>query len=231
MASRARELIDRIAVPIQLAFLAVLVAYVVTLSIVGGALLVRYLLPVIPLWIIICVSTLRRRIRLWVPAVVIVCLAFAIGLLTNPPYRFAPEDNLAYRDFVELHRRAAQLLERNFRGATVLTAWPASDEITRPFLGYVQAPLVASRIRNFSADEIAGAAGRSDWNIALVFSIKCEPPGGSLLDWLGFWRRAHELYFDYRRDLPLDDAARALHTRVLWSEHRGPQWVAILQRQ
>jgi hypothetical protein len=95
----------------------------------------------------------------------------------------------------------------------------------------VQAPLAASMIRNFSADQIAGAADRNDWNIALLFSSKYELPGGSLLDSIGFWRRAHERYFDYHRDLPLEDAARALHARVLWSEHRGQQWVAILQRQ
>ena len=42
--------------------------------------------------------------------------------------------------------------------ARVLTAWPASDELTRPFLGYVTRPMQVVRIENFALEELMGAA-------------------------------------------------------------------------
>ena len=147
----------------------------------------------------------------------------------NPPYRFAPEDNLAYRDYVLLHQEAAHIIEQHYGKNTVLTAWPASDELTRPFIGYVQTPVRVLRVENFSADKVEAAAQRNDFEAALLFSTKYEPPGGSPLDWLGFWRRAHERYFDYHRDLPPELAAQILRGRIVYERHRGGKWVAIVE--
>ena len=55
----------RIALDAQFAMLAVIVAYVLAMAMVGGAELARYMLPVVPLVILVCVSTLWRRVRLW----------------------------------------------------------------------------------------------------------------------------------------------------------------------
>src|SRR6516165_2421993 len=57
---------QRIAIPVQCVFVVVIAAYVVALSVLGGAVLARYMLPVMPLVILLCVSTLRRRLRHWV---------------------------------------------------------------------------------------------------------------------------------------------------------------------
>ncbi len=56
---------QRIPIPVQLVFGVVIAAHVVALSVLGGAVLARYMLPVLPLVILICVSTLRRRLRHW----------------------------------------------------------------------------------------------------------------------------------------------------------------------
>jgi hypothetical protein len=56
---------QRIPIPIQLAFLSVILAYVIAMAMVGGAVLARYMLPVVTLVIIIGVSTLYRRVRMW----------------------------------------------------------------------------------------------------------------------------------------------------------------------
>ena len=56
---------QRIAIPIQVVFAAIILAYVVGLAVAGGAVLARYMLPVVPLVILICVSTLHRRMRHW----------------------------------------------------------------------------------------------------------------------------------------------------------------------
>ncbi len=55
----------RIPIWMQMAFLAVLVAYLGFLSAVGGAVLARYMLPVVPLVMLVMVSTVWRRVRYW----------------------------------------------------------------------------------------------------------------------------------------------------------------------
>ena len=51
----------RIPINVQLVFGVVILAHVLALSALGGAVLARYMLPVVPLVILICVSTLWRR--------------------------------------------------------------------------------------------------------------------------------------------------------------------------
>ena len=85
-------------------------------------------------------------------------LGLATGLYVNPPYGFAFEDNLAYRDYVLLHQDAERFASRKFSRVRVLTAWPASDELTRPFLGYVAQPVQVVRIEDFSLVSMQAAA-------------------------------------------------------------------------
>ncbi len=167
----------RIAISVQLVFAVVILAHVVALSFVGGAVLARYLLPVYPLVILICVSTLRRRVRHWVWWIAAACAAFVLALLTPPPYRVSPEDTLLYRDYVLLHKQAADVIAARFPQARVLTAWPASDELTRPYLGYVHQPLSVIRLENFSEFEMMRAAQvTNQFDVVLLFSTKWEPP-------------------------------------------------------
>jgi hypothetical protein len=216
--------LPRIAVSVQLVFAAVIAAYVVALACVGGAVLARYLLPVYPLVIIVCVATLWRRLQWWKAAVGMAALAFIAGLCVYPPYRFAPEDNLAYADFVWLHKAAAMRLEK-MPGARVLTAWPAADELRKPYLGYVTHALEVVPVENFTPEQLAEAyqqmGGRFDY--VLIFSSKYDPP----YQIRGWWERILTRYFDYHRDLPPQAAAELLGSRIIYEEHRGGEWVAI----
>src|SRR3974377_389999 len=124
-----------IAVPIKLVFAMIMAAHVVAFSMLGGALLNRYMLAAYPLLIIIAMSTLHRRIARWEWPAAGVIVFFVLALFFAPPYRIAPEDNLTYRDFIQLHVQAARFLEQHERDATILTAWPAKDELTKPYLG------------------------------------------------------------------------------------------------
>ncbi len=167
----------RIAVNVQLIFGVVILAYFVAFSVVGGAMLARYLLPVYPLVILLCVSTLRRRVRRWGWWIAATCALFVFALVLPPPYRVSPEDTLLYRDYVLLHKAAANELSARFPGKRVLTAWPASDELTRPYLGYVKQPLQVLRIENFSDLEMLRASHATDqFDVVLLFSTKWEPP-------------------------------------------------------
>ncbi|MGA9982461.1 MAG: glycosyltransferase family 39 protein [Acidobacteriaceae bacterium] len=213
----------------QAVFYVTIAANVVFFSLLGGALLTRYLLPVYPLVLLLCVSTFRRRLREWAALVALSAAAFVAGLFVNPPYRFASEDNLEYATVIRLHEAAVAEIVAQMPGATVLTAWPATDELTKPELGYVQQPVRVMAIENFSAEQIAKAATLSeDYSAALVFSTKYDPPRL----WLSLGKRNEELdarYFDFHRDLPPGMIARALGGRVVWRAERKGQWAAVLR--
>ncbi|HVN18735.1 MAG TPA: hypothetical protein VMU05_08180 [Dongiaceae bacterium] len=219
----------RISISIQAVFLIVIFVYVVAMALVGGAVLARYLLPAIPLVIILATSTLRRRLRYWPGAVAVIAVVFVAGWFCNPPYGFAPEDNLAYRDYVILHQNAERFLEARYPMAHVLTAWPASDELTRPWLGYVSRPMQVVRIENFSVEQVMSAAEfRGNYEVALVFSTKVEP-AHPLLERLETWTKLKTRFFGYERDVPAAAAARILGGHVALREQRGEQWVAVIE--
>jgi hypothetical protein len=218
----------RIALDVQFSFLAVIVVYVLALSVLGGAVLARYLLPALPLIVILSVSTLRRRVRHWQALVAIVALGFLGALFLNPPYGFSIEDNLAYRDYVLLHRRAASWIEVRYPRARVLTAWPASDELTRPYLGYVTRPLKVLRIEDFTLEQLIAANQLpADFDIALVFSTKYESPYPWLERWR-IWREWSTRFFGYHRDVLPRVAAQILGGQLVYEEEKKGQWVGVI---
>jgi hypothetical protein len=220
---------SRIAIPIQLEFLAISVVYGLVLSVIGGAVLARYMLPIVPLWILICVSTIWRRLRAWTAVLTIVAAAFVASIFVNPPYGFAPEDNLAYRDYIRLHQRAEAFLASRYPHARVLTAWPASDELSRPYLGYVTTPLQVLKIEDFTAEQLLSAAdARSRFDVALVFSTKYQPPHSFFERWR-LWREWKSRYFGYHQDLSPEAAAAVLGGTLVYVESKRGQWVGVIQ--
>ncbi|HEX7176908.1 MAG TPA: hypothetical protein VF240_16730 [Pyrinomonadaceae bacterium] len=196
----------RIDARVQMVFAVVVAAYVVALSIVGGAVLARYMLPVLPLVILVCVSTLRRRVRRWPLVVAIVCAAFVAGLFWRPTFYSIPwEDNLSYRHFVLLHRDAARFIEETYEDPRVFTAWPARDELTNPAYGYTTRPLrVTVGPQDFGRESLEEARRRkSEYDTALVFSTHGGPS--------------------------LEELTQAIGGRVRFREERGGQWVAVLE--
>jgi hypothetical protein len=218
----------RIAIWIQMSFLAVLAAYVLFMSAVGGAVLARYMLPVVPLVILVWNSTLWRRVRYWRLLVGVIAIAFVAGLFRNPPYGFSPEDNLAYRDYVVMHAEASRFLAMRYQGARVLTAWPASDELSRPWLGYVAQPFPVVRLEDFTPEQVAIAvAVRNRFDVALAFSTKYQPEHPLFRDW-PIWQTVKEKYFGFHRDLAPEQIAERLGGKVVFSKKSEGQWVAVI---
>jgi hypothetical protein len=154
--------------------------------------------------------------------------AFIVGLFANPPYGFTLEDNLAYRDYIVMHAETARFLALRYPHSRVLTAWPAFDEITREWLGYVSQPLHASRIEDFTAEEIARAAGaKQQFDLVYAFSTKYQPAHPFFDHWPG-WLRLKERYFGYHRDLLPEDIAQRMGGNVVFHEERNGQWIAVI---
>ena len=213
--------------PALLRIFFLLLANAVLFSVLGGALLTRYLLPMYPLVLLLAVYTLYRRVPYWYGLTLLAAVAFIAGLFVNPPYGFAPEDNLAYAHVIRMHQAGIAQLRKLYPDATVLTAWPVSDELTQPELGYVKKPWVVFAIDDFAAGEIARAAAEPEkYSAALVFSTKYDPPplipslSGEALD---------ERYFGLHHDLPPELIAQQLGGTMVWERRDDGMWVALIR--
>jgi hypothetical protein len=209
--------------------LAILLVNAALFSVLGGALLCRYLLPMYPLVLVVAVTTFYRRVRYWHALALLSALAFGVGLFINPPYGFAPEDNLTYAHVIRLHQAGIAQLVKSYPGATVLSAWPVTDELRRPELGYVKQPFEVFAIDDFSASQIARAAddpGR--YSAALVFSTKYEPARPLI----SLGRRSEALdehYFGLHHDLPPEAIATQLGGALVWKREEQEQWIGLIR--
>lgn len=204
-----------------------LIVNAVFFSILGGALLTRYLLPLYPLILLVAVSVFYQRVRYWQLLVLFSGAAFLLGLFINPPYGIAPEDNLSYVSFIHLHQHAADYLKTHDDGATVLTAWPGTDELTRPELGYVKQPFEVYRVEDFSAPEIArAAAASSQYSAAFLFSTKIDP---ALPGFLAGSQQMETRYFGLHHDLTPEESAKILGGEVVWKEDERGLWAAVVR--
>lgn len=206
-----------------------LLAQWLAFSILGGALLTRYLLPAYPLLLLGCVALWQSRTRHWAWFVPATALAFLSALWINPPFAFAPEDNLTYRDMIVVHEDAIRYLTTHLPDATVLSAWPISADMAKPDLGYLQRPLKTFEIEDFTLPSLLKAAqtpGRYD--TAVIFSRHYAPPALQ-----HYWathpgsRRGRE--FAEGADLTPHEAARLLGGTIVWQEDRNGEWAAILR--
>jgi hypothetical protein len=210
-------------------FFVVILTNLAFYSVMGGALLTRYLLPLYPLVILLCVHTFRTRLRPWPWFVALTAIAFLTALFVNPPYRFAPEDNLSYSDAVRLQQAAIAQIVARYPHETVLTAWPASDELAKPELGYVTQPIGVAPIDDFSFGQIQRAAqSPQPYTVGLIFSTKYVAPKWTLN--LGHINeRMDTRFFGFHHDLDPATIARLLGGHVVWREQRRGQWAAVLQ--
>ncbi|WP_420237275.1 ArnT family glycosyltransferase [Telmatobacter bradus] len=221
-----RARIDRV---VLRRILALLLAESVFFSLLGGALLTRYLLPMFPLVLLLAITILYRRAPYWHALAGVSAAGFVLGLFVNPPYGFAPEDNLAYARFVRLHQEGIAQLQQRYPDSTVLSAWPMTDELNRPELGYVKQPFDVVSIDDFSSGQVAKAEAEPErYSTALVFSTKYAPV--SPVFTLGARSRAlDERYFGLHSDLPPEAIAVQLHGTLVWKREEQGMWVALIR--
>jgi 4-amino-4-deoxy-L-arabinose transferase-like glycosyltransferase len=200
--------------------------HVLFLSLVGGAMLERYLLPVLP----VVYAAMVASMSLYKPALKVACqFALLAGLVAgnfwNPPYPFPFENNLAFTDFVKLQQAAAEFLERDFAGAPVATVWPLTSALRRPELGYVSHPLPVRSLPDFTAASV----NRLDWNsvrVVVLFSRMWEP------EWswthIELVRRIWHRFYGYEPELSFVEMRRRPVTPVArWVRHG--LWVEVYE--
>jgi 4-amino-4-deoxy-L-arabinose transferase-like glycosyltransferase len=200
--------------------------YVLVMSLVGGAILPRYLLPVMPLFYLATVAMVMRLPRFHARLILALAAAAFVGAwFINPPYPFPFEDNLAYADFIRLHQQTAEYLETLPGQPRILSAWPATDELTNPLLGYVRRPLSVVPISGF-APQVFAAVSPDSFDLLYLYSRKWEPPG-NWVERLPSWLQLQERYFDYYPQAPGELLASRYHLRLLREMIRRGQWVRV----
>jgi hypothetical protein len=152
----------------------------VLVSLLGGAELERYLLPVLPIFYIavsVALTYQRRRVN------AIVIPALLGGLIVsnwwNPPYPFPFENNLAMVDFVRLQEIAAMFAERSLADKRIATAWPYTAALRRPEFGYVTKKLRVVETGDFHAASISRLSP-AKFDALIVYTRTWEPDSGVL---------------------------------------------------
>lgn len=156
-------------------------AQLLLVTLLGGAVLDRYLLPALPILyaaFATAASAYPSSWR-WISQTALI-LALMAGWFWNPPYPFQYEDNLAMVDFVGLQRSAARFLETYTPDARIASMWPFTGAIGNPDFGYLARPLDAVQIQSFDASAIA-ALDRSSFDVLVVYSRQ-NPVQGSWID-------------------------------------------------
>ena len=203
--------------------------HVLFLSVVGGAMLARYLLPVLPL----VYAAMAAAMCIYRGPLKVLCqLALLAGLIAgnfwNPPYPFPFENNLAFTDFVELQQTAAGFVARHYAGERIASAWPFTAALSRPEFGYVQQAVPVHSLQDFTAQSVDSPDWRRDARVLVVFSRMWEPAWS----WthLELVRKILHRFYEYRQDLSSSEMRNRPLTRTARWQRRG-LWIEVYVAQ
>ncbi|MCU1330786.1 MAG: hypothetical protein JWN34_6156 [Bryobacterales bacterium] len=146
---------------------------VLLVSALGGAVLERYLLPVMPILYTAFALSFRallptqRRIAF---GGLLVCLLIANFI--NPVYPFPFENNLSFVTFTELQSEAANAVF--LTPGVIATTFPMTDALKRPDFGYIDRPRKVIRLEDFTAASIAPLIGKKP-DVLIVYSTEWDP--------------------------------------------------------
>jgi 4-amino-4-deoxy-L-arabinose transferase-like glycosyltransferase len=180
-------------------------AHVAIFTLLGGAVLERYLLPAMPIVYIAMAGALWRlgRPLRWAAAMVLLAGLVASNFV-NPPYAFPLEDNLAFTDYLKLHQQAGDYLEARYPSARVDTVWPMTAELSHPEFAFVHRPLAVRLLPDLTPETLASV----DWsNVQILAAFSRDVPKPR------FWRRLYRDFPGITRDelharVPFPPAAR-----------------------
>jgi hypothetical protein len=152
--------------------------HVILITVMGGAVLERYLLPALPvLYASFGAAIWSIPLR---PIRQVAALGLAIGLMIacviNPPYPFPLENNLAWTTFVTLDQQVAEYAEAALPDAKIATMFPLAEALERPEMGYVTRPLHILHIDDFSEANLTSPAVKQA-DALIEYTIMWDPLG------------------------------------------------------
>lgn len=203
-------------------------AHVLLVSLFGGAGLERYLLPVLPPLYVAMAAAWSILLPRWRNASLVLTSAGLLsGLFLNPPFPFPYENNLAMTDFVELQKTAAQELESKYSEFPIYSAWPLTQALRQPALGYVHRPLVAEETSDLRASTLA-LIDPGKVSVLVLYSRTWEPPWG----WPRFplVRRLLARFYQYGSQMDSDGVRQHFGLTPVRRWTRRGQWIEIYLR-
>jgi len=206
--------------------LAAACATVVLVSVLGGAELERYVLPVLPVFYIavsVALTYLSRRYSLG--ATVALIAGLITSLFWNPPYPFPYENNYAMVDFVRLQKLAAGYAENHLPERRIATAWPYTAAFKSSDYGYVNRPLQVIETHDFHASSIESLP--PDHFDALITFTRTWASHGFISILPVKWLLSR--YYDWQPDISPEEVGALGLTQVASWRLRGQQ-IAIYVR-
>lgn len=202
----------------------VAVAQVAMVTVVGTP-LARYLVPVLPIFfaaVATAASVYSTKWR-WASHTALILLLIA-GWFWNPPYPYAYENNLSMVDFVRLQQDAAKYLEGTAAGKRIATAWPLTDELKNPSLGYVTHPLPVVDTGGLRLDYLS-ALNRQSFDLLVVYT-RIKPAAGTILD-IAPLRDRLQHYYEYDPQASREEIESKMGLMPLMRWARRDQWIEI----
>ena len=201
--------------------------HTIAMCLVGGAVLERYLLPVLPIALAVFANALcSLETRFRNAGFAAMCAVSAACIFVNPIYPFPLENNLAWTDFVQVQRDAAQYLSGRLpAGSTVSSSFPFAGCMRRPELGYTTQRFVIEEVPDFTHESIESLRGHHIDAFA-IFSSTGDPFG--LMrnpHWVTFLQR----FYGYEPDLAADQVPAVLGMHSVARFERHGQWIEIFQ--
>jgi 4-amino-4-deoxy-L-arabinose transferase-like glycosyltransferase len=200
-------------------------AQAIVVTVLGGAVLDRYMLPVLPILyaaIAVAGSAWSRPVRLVAQGAMVTL--FIIGWFWNPLVPFPYENNLAMVDFVRLQQDAARYLEDHEGNKRIATAWPFSEALVTPEFGYVRRPLnrtVHTGVRQADLAQL----NPKDFDVLVLYS-RVWPVDPRLLA-IHPVRSLLETFLDLNFNATSDEVRSTLGFVPVVRWTRGGQWIEI----
>ncbi len=176
---------------VVIAFVAI---HVVVITVLGGAVLERYLLPALPVLYAsfgMALASLWPRVRNLGVLALTICLILACFI--NPPYPFPMENNLAWTTFVTLQKQTSLFVEAEMPDATIATTFPVAGGLRTPELGYVSRPLHLLEINDFRESNLTNKV-RGHAGALIMYSVLWDPLGLFQHSW---WTHPLRRFYGY----------------------------------
>jgi hypothetical protein len=200
----------------------------ILVTLLGGAELERYLLPVLPVFYIavaVALTTVRKAIS--IPLTAGIFAALIACIFWNPPYPFPYENNYAMVDFVNLQQAGGEYADEHLKGMTIATAWPYSAALRDPDFGYVNKPMRVVETNDFHPDSIR-ALPASQFDALITYTRTWQPADGVISNPLV--RRFLTKFYQWQPDITAEECeVLGLREAVSWS--MGGQTITVYLRR